>query len=394
MFTSTAATVTTDDLVAAAPAGRTALKVLIVTSEAPPIVSGISKCVDRLTAGLRARGHHVDVLSSVEIPRMVLGEYRFSALAARWPAIARRLREYDVINLHGPVPTMSDVVLALGARRSTPIVYTHHSALSIRGMEKACAVYNRLHRVLSRRADLTLTTSEFYAEWERRADGPEVRVVPWGVDVRPRPLKTRHDDGPLRVLFVGQMRGYKGVDTLVRAVAGQPRIALTLVGDGPERGEYEQLAADLGATNVAFLGRVSDEVLHAEYDRNDVIVLPSVTQAEAYGLVTVEGMAAGCVPVVSDLPGVRDVVEGVGIVTPPRDEVALRDAFLGLATDDARRKELGRLARRKAESMGWDVCVERYEDALVDAVAARRDDVVRTLPVRRTAAPQPVAAAG
>lgn len=145
MFTSTASSVTTDDLVAAAPADRTALKVLIVTSEAPPIVSGIAKCVERLTTGLRALGHHVDVLSSVEIPRLVLGEYRFSALAARWPGIARRMREYDVINLHGPVPTMSDVVLALGARRGTPIVYTHHSALSIRGMEKACAIYNRLH---------------------------------------------------------------------------------------------------------------------------------------------------------------------------------------------------------------------------------------------------------
>ncbi len=351
----------------------TTLKVLVVTGEAPPIVSGISRTVDRLATGLRRRGHTVDVLSSVQIPRLVMGEYRFSAMAVFWPGISRRLADYDVINLHGPVPTMSDLFLALGTRRRTPVVYLHHCPLAIRGVEKLCGVYNRIHKALSGRADLTLATSEYYAEQERRPGGPEVRVMPLGVDLRPRPLKARSDEGPLRVLFVGQMRGYKGVDCLIRAVAGRPEIALTLIGNGPQRAEFEKLAADLGADGVRFLGRVSDEVLHAAYDENDVVVLPSVTQAEAFGLVTLEGMAAGCVPVVSDLPGVRDLAEGVGLVVPPRDEVALREALLGLAADGAQRRELGRLARRKAEGLTWDNCVDHYERALLDAVAARGD---------------------
>ncbi|GAA0920556.1 glycosyltransferase [Pseudonocardia zijingensis] len=363
------------------------LKILLVTSEAPPIVSGISRTVDRIATGLRERGHTVDVLSSVQIPRLVLGEYRFSALAAYWPAISRRLAGYDVVNLHGPVPTMSDVFLALGARRRAPIVYMHHCPLAIRGVERLCAVYNRIHRVLSGRADLTLATSEYYAEQERRPGGPEVRVVAHGVDVRPRPLKARAGEGPLRVLFVGQMRGYKGVDRLIGAVAGRSEIELTLIGDGPERAEYEQLAADLGGGNVRFLGRVPDEVLHAEYDRNDVVVLPSVTKAEAYGLVTLEGMAAACVPVVSDLPGVRDLAQDVGLVVPPGDEAALREALLGLATDHARRKELSGLARRKAEGLSWDNCVGQYERALLDAATSRAARPVRSLrPVRYVAA--------
>jgi glycosyltransferase involved in cell wall biosynthesis len=350
-----------------------ALKVLVVTGEAPPIVSGISRTVDRLTAGLRERGHTVDVLSSVQIPRLVMGEYRFSAMAAYWPGIARSLDSYDVINLHGPVPTMSDLFLALGTRRRTPVVYLHHCPLAIRGVERLCGVYNRIHRALSGRADLTLATSQHYAQEQRRAGGPEVRVMPLGVDLRPRPLKARSGDGPLRVLFVGQMRGYKGVDTLIRAVAGRPEIALTLIGNGPQRAEFEKLAADLGADGARFLGRVDDAALHAAYDESDVIVLPSVTQAEAFGLVTLEGMAAGCVPVVSDLPGVRDLADGVGLVVPPRDAGALREALLGLAADGTRRRELGRLARRRAEGLTWDHCVDHYERALLDAVAARGD---------------------
>ncbi len=133
----------------------------------------------------------------------MLGEYRFSTLLAHWRRIGALLEGYDVVNLHGPVPTMSDVVLLLaGARRGTPILYTHHSALAVRGAETLSRLYNRLHRVLSGRADRILTTSEHYAALERRAGGPAVEVVPWGVDVRPRPLRPaprrRAAEGPVR----------------------------------------------------------------------------------------------------------------------------------------------------------------------------------------------------
>jgi glycosyltransferase involved in cell wall biosynthesis len=352
------------------------LNVLVLTSEAPPIVSGISRCVDRLTHGLRARGHRVDVLSSVQIPRVAIGEWRFSSLALWWPALARRLRDYDVINLHGPVPTMSDVFLALaGTHRRVPIVYTHHSALAIRGLERVCALYNRLHRRLATRSDLILATSQHYATTERVRGGPPTRVVPWGVDTRPlveRPART----GPLRVLFVGQMRTYKGLEFLLPAVAGCPDLALTLVGDGPRRRTYEETAARIGAGNVRFLGRVPDAVLHAEYDAADVVVLPSVTQAEAFGLVVLEGMAAGCVPVVSDLPGVRDVVGDAGVVVAPRDATALRAALVELATDGDHREHLGRLARKRAESLSWDACVDAYEDALLE-ITRHQDPAAR-----------------
>jgi glycosyltransferase involved in cell wall biosynthesis len=357
------------DYTGGGPADR--LRVLVLTSEAPPIVSGISRTVDRLTHGLRERGHTVDVLSSVQIPRITLGEWRFSSLLCWWPVLSRRIRDYDVINLHGPVPTMSDVFLLLaGLRNRVPIVYTHHSALAIRGLERICQVYNRLHRRLAVRSDLILTTSEHYAATEQVPGGPPTRVVPWGVDVRPaaeRPART----GPLRVLFVGQMRSYKGLEFLLPAVAGRPELVLTLVGDGPLRRGYEETTARLGADNVRFLGRVPDAVLHAEYDASDVVVLPSVTQAEAFGLVVLEGMAAGCVPVVSDLPGVRDVVAGVGVVVAPRDAAALRAALLELAGDEDSRAHLGGLARKRAESLSWDSCIDSYEDAILEVTRTR-----------------------
>ncbi len=370
------------------------MNVLIVTSEAPPIVSGISRCVDRITGGLRDRGHRVDVLSSVQIPRLVLGEYRFSALLAYWRHISRLIADYDVVNLHGPVPTMSDVVLLLaGARRSVPIVYTHHSALSVRGAETLSKIYNSMHRFLSGRADAIITSSEAYADDQRRPDGPPVETIPWGVDLRPMPLRPLSPERPLRVLFVGQMRPYKGLDWLIPAVAGRANLELTLIGDGPGRADYERLAGD--ATNVTFTGRVDDDELATAFEQHDVVVLCSVTQAEAFGLVVLEGMAAGCVPVVTDLPGVRDLAGDTGIIVPLRDTDALRAAFEGLADDRARLRALSRRARRRAEGLSWEACVERYELMFAKAIDARpaapRATVTRIAAAAPAAAPTAVA---
>lgn len=350
--------------------GARRLHILVLTSEAPPIVSGISRCVDRLSAGLAARGHRVDVISSVQIPRLQVGEWRLSSLLAHWPSIARDFGRYDLVNLHGPVPTMSDVVLGLTAllpAESAPIVYTHHSSLEIRGLERLCGLYNKLHRLLTRRARLIMTTSQHYGDLLQMPRGPAVQVVPWGVDLRPEPARSRDDHKPLQVLFVGQMRTYKGVEWLLSALVGRPEIELTLVGSGPHLADYQRLAQSLGGGNVRFLGHISDEALHEEYDRSDVVTLPSVTTAEAFGLVVLEGMAAGCVPVVSDLPGVRDLVSGIGIIVPPRDAAALRSAVLELAAGRDRLHALRSDARRRAEGMSWDTCVARYEKAFYDA---------------------------
>jgi len=116
------------------------LDILIVTSEAPPIVSGISTCIDRLASGLVARQHRVTVLSSAQTRRIALGECRLSSFVAHWPWIVRELRHFDVVNVHGPVPTVSDAFLWLSSRLPPyvrpAIVYTHHSPIDVLGASR------------------------------------------------------------------------------------------------------------------------------------------------------------------------------------------------------------------------------------------------------------------
>jgi len=361
---------------------RGSLDILIVTSEAPPIVSGISTCIGRLEKGLRDRGHRVTVISSVQIPRITVGEWRFSSFVAYWRRLARELQDFDVVNVHGPIPTMSDFFLRevtrLPSYMRPPVVYTYHSPIDIKGASRLSALYNRYHRSLALRADRIVASGQHYASAHRTRYGPPVRSISWGVDLPasgpallPAGPAAAAGAGKLRVLFVGQMRPYKGVQTLLAAAAGQDWLELTLVGGGPELVKYQRLAERLSAANARFTGRLPDAELRAHYQANDVIVLPSVTRAEAFGLVLLEGMASGCVPVASDLPGVRDVAGPTGLVVRPGDAAALRGAFRQLASDPERLEQLQHASLRAAQVLSWDRCVASYEQLFLEAVRGR-----------------------
>src|ERR1035441_5226929 len=271
--------------------------------------AGRPACRRCRTLSAPARHHSVRVLSCAQIRRVAFGEWRLSFFVAHWPQIVRLLRHVDVVNVHGPVPTMSDAFLWLTSRLPSyarpAIVYTHHSPIDIQGASWMSTSYNKLHQSLALRADRIVASSPHYARQHRSRYGPAVRAIPWGADPREPPPARICRSGELNVLFVGQMRPYKGVETLLAAAAGQSWLKLTLVGDGAEFARYRRLAERLRVSNAWFTGRLSDAELQRQYAINDAVVLPSVTHAEAFGLVLVEGMAAGCVPGACPPPGGR-----------------------------------------------------------------------------------------
>lgn len=358
------------------------LAVLIVTSEAPPVISGISTTVALLRRGLQAQGHRVDIVSRNDFPRFVRGEIRLSALAFYWPSLRRRLSRYDVVNLHGPVPTISDIFLLLSRtlpRQHRPaIVYTHHSDLSISSLEPLCSVYNGIAGRMAHSADAIVVSSGAYHAKLRRPSGKPVSVIPWAIaptggaghPAAAEPQAAPRDDGRLRVLFVGQLRSYKGLHVLLDAVQGLRQVIVTIVGDGPLRAELERRIAQTDAHNVTLTGRLSDADLQRAYVSHDVVVLPSTTTAEAYGMVLAEGMAAGCVPVASALPGVSELAGQTGLLFPPGDQHALRAALLHLAEQPALLRQLSGESRARSRHLSMETMTERYESVFRSAVAS------------------------
>src|SRR5436305_531694 len=125
---------TIPDLDASGQAAARSLRILMVATEAPPVLGGIARTVGYLQDGFQERGHHVDVLAYPEVERLVFGEVRLSSLIFKLPQLLRRINEYDVIHIHGATPTISDVALLflLFVRprgRHPLVIYTHHMDL-------------------------------------------------------------------------------------------------------------------------------------------------------------------------------------------------------------------------------------------------------------------------
>jgi rhamnosyl/mannosyltransferase len=218
-------------------------------------------------------------------------------------------------------------------------------------------MYAAWHRRLAERADgIMVSTEAFASSFRPRARG-KMHVIPFGVDSSMLVDRKRADE--FTVLFVGQMRPYKGIDVLLKAMTKLPCVKLKIAGHGFAGEQYRQMARELGLTNVEFLGTVSDEELWDLYATSHVQVLPS-TEMEYFGLVLLEGMLSGCVPVISDLPGPVEVIGDVGKVVPRFDARALAGAIQELAEDRGDREARSERARARAAEFTWDRCVDAH----------------------------------
>lgn len=356
------------------------MRVLMLVSEAPPINSGIARVAGELTERLRARGVHVDVLSANEIPRWTFGEWRFSSLALRWPKIQAMLSSYDILHVHGSVPTFSDLGLLLGrlglsfSRPKTAIVYTHHSDIDIAGLELPTAIYNRVHTRILWLADHVVASTPTYASLLEDCLGQgRVSAVRFGVDAERFQSKI-NKSRRFSVLFVGQLRPYKGVDVLLRAWQYVDNADLHILGDGHQRPHLEAMSARLKLHSVHFHGAVSDRQLKKFYARSHVLVLPSIRKAEAFGLVLLEGMAAGCVPVATNLPGVADVVSMSGFTFPLGDSTSLAELLISLRDNNQVRRDLSMLATARSLATDWEYTAEAYLGIYRQAYLGRQLD--------------------
>jgi colanic acid/amylovoran biosynthesis glycosyltransferase len=144
------------------------------------------------------------------------------------------------------------------------------------------------------------------------------------------------------VLFVGRLVEKKGVDTLIEAMAAarrvQPALELSVVGDGPARGDLERRARDAGIA-ARFHGWLPEKKVHAAMRRALLLAVPSRTadSGDSEGLPTVimEAMALGVPVLATRHAGIPEVVsDGVtGLLVPEADPAALAQAILSLKGD-------------------------------------------------------------
>jgi glycosyltransferase involved in cell wall biosynthesis len=167
---------------------------------------------------------------------------------------------------------------------------------------------------------------------------------------------------PLRVAFVGRLVPYKGADMLIEAAAPlvrDGRVALDVIGDGPEMEHLRALARDLGLSDGLRLdGWVEHTRVQERLRESDVFGFPSVR--EFGGAVVLEAMALGLVPIVVDYGGPGELVSpATGYTVPigPRSGIvsALHATLERLAASPGEVRPMGLRARRRVfDLFTWD----------------------------------------
>lgn len=336
------------------------MRVAVVVSTFPPYKGGMGNVASAHAEALRRAGHEVTVFA----PGVNLRPLARIGNAAAAPQLLWKLRGFEAVELHYPFFGGAEWVWLwkkIFGRRARLAVLYHMDTVG-RGL--AGFVFRFYRRLLLKpilgAADAIVVTSRDYLASSQAgfaAADPRVREVPLSVDT-----ERFHPDAAVpkepAALFVGALdraHYFKGIHVLLEAFArvlkAVPEARLSVVGDGDLRHDYERQAVRLGIEKrVWFVGKVPDGQLPDRYRLASFLVLPSVDRSEAFGLVTLEAAASGTPAVVSDLPGVRTVVEdGVtGRRVRPDDPEALARAMTDFFIERDRTAAMGQAARARA----------------------------------------------
>jgi glycosyltransferase involved in cell wall biosynthesis len=133
-------------------------------------------------------------------------------------------------------------------------------------------------------------------------------------------------------VFVGRLVSDKGCDILieafVRLVAEHPDATLTIVGDGPDKPKLLALVAQYDLKEqVFFTGILKGNSLAAKLNEHQMAIIPSIWQ-EPFGVVALELIACGCIPIYSDVGGLREACGEIGIAVEKINPESLKKQML------------------------------------------------------------------
>ncbi len=345
------------------------MKIVLTTPYYPPNLGGVEVHVRDLAVRLIKNGFEVEVVTSsgrddrVRVREVASIPVPYSPIPLRFPEI-----EGDIFHSHVPSPFFAREVAKRGM---SPHVVTYHNDVVVPERVNGYCIPRRIGRIVEEiacdvtryvldGADVVIATTEDYAKTSPILKDYDVEVIPNAVDVERYEFELEKED---YVIYVGRLVEYKGLPILMRAmriVQKSLPLRLVVVGDGEDRRAFERLARYLGVESE-FLGRVSEGRKIELIKRARVLVLPSKSRLEAFGIVLLEAMACGTPVIGSNVAGVRSVAREGGMVFHDIEDLA--EKIMKIATSEGLARALGRKGRRVVEERySWKVVLKRITE--------------------------------
>jgi glycosyltransferase involved in cell wall biosynthesis len=173
------------------------------------------------------------------------------------------------------------------------------------------------------------------------------------------------------LVFMGRLVSDKGCDVAIRALGLLRKDglepSLTVIGDGPEMPALKRLAAELDLSQQVVFRGTMREGRGSEVAQHKIMVIPSVW-AEPFGIVALEGLAAGCVLVASSAGGLPEAVGPCGILFPCGDVKALASALQELLQNASLRKRLMSESQSHLRRFRPEIVARQYMEVFESAL--------------------------
>jgi phosphatidylinositol alpha-1,6-mannosyltransferase len=224
-----------------------------------------------------------------------------------------------------------------------------------------------------KRADAVIALTRWEANWyaKHSVEPSRIHVTGVGPNLDGAVATERRSE---TVLFVGRREPYKGYHALARAAPlvwrARPNAHFEIIGQRGWHAPFTDLALPaLRDTRWVDLGIADEREKAAAFHRCAVFCMPSIH--ETFGHTFLEAWLAGRPVIAGDIPPVREIVEGAGVLVPQRPG-AIAAAIIALLADPAKADELGRRGHeRVAAHFSWDAVADRVIAAYVHARASR-----------------------
>lgn len=262
--------------------------------------------------------------------------------------LAGLMKSADIIHLHLPNPLVEIVYLFvsfLGLVHAKVVPIAHVGIL--RWPFLAFIWENTVHRFVLWKADQLVAAAPQNIEYFKifKKIGGKVTIIPFPSD-NPKVLKQREINDEVKLLVIGRLVPYKGIHILLRALRYQTgKWHLKIAGSGPEEGKLRDQVDRFNLNDkVTFLGSVSEHEKNKLFSNCDLVVVPSLTAAEAFGITIVEAFSYAKPVVTTTLKTGVSYLSRKGLcgaIAKPGSVEELNEAIKLMIDDGKKRKECG-----------------------------------------------------
>jgi glycosyltransferase involved in cell wall biosynthesis len=383
------------------------MRVLLVSDWYPPDLGGVGRHTENLARALTEKGHQALVVApalnfkasqqvehGVEVLRLpaVLSPYHADILrVSPWPR--RRLTKLldqwqpDVVHVQTPL-TLGYNTLKAAQKRHIPAVFTYHIFIyhsKGKWWRPFDLAYWKYWRYLFRMAQVVTVPSQSSIDYLQQDYGPlQLTLLPNGIDLS----QYGHQDvnqeqaksslgltGKMVFFFASRMSPEKRLEDAIAGLnqVADPNLVFVIAGDGPQKGQLQNLINKLGETRVTFAGQLDKEQVKRYYEAADACLFPS--PVENHSIAMLESLSYGLPILGANAGGIGGTItDGQdGLLYPPNQPDRVAEAIKKfLAMSPQQKQAMRQAAQKTAQQFGYQTVVLKYLDVYQKVIDSYR----------------------